>query len=160
MHIPINCFPENYAPFKFKNLAKIKKFVNAAPLKPLNRTLCNFIDKVDVHIHRKFWYDFFGKNMDLNWWNILLCKSCVKQLTSTWTWILNDIEAVSICFWKWISECYTNVTIIKLLCVFINIRLWFFVRLPITNAWNWHSLCAVHSSNVWAWGRLLCLALF
>ena len=32
----------------------------------------------------------------------------------------------------------------------------FFVRLPVTNAWNCHSLYTVFSSNVGAWGMWAC----
>ena len=32
----------------------------------------------------------------------------------------------------------------------------FFVRLPIPNAWNWHSLYTAFSSNVGAWGMWAC----
>ena len=33
---------------------------------------------------------------------------------------------------------------------------WFFVRLPVTNAWNCHSLYTAFSSNVGAWGMWAC----
>ena len=64
-------------------------------------------------------------------------------------------EAVWICFWQQKSKCYTNMKLIDWLCLRLLwihcIWIWFSVRLPITNAWHCHSLCAALSSNVEVW---------
>ena len=44
--------------------------------------------------------------------NILFCASCIKTVKHVYM-NLNDREAVWICFWQWISKCYTNLTIIN-----------------------------------------------
>ena len=42
---------------------------------------------------------------------------------------------------------------------FVQLRwIWFSVRLPLTNAWNCHSLYTAFSSNGGAWGMWACLS--
>ena len=60
--------------------------------------------------------------------------------------------------WIWTSKHNTNVIILIIDYVFpinisTDIRLWFSFRLPITNAWQCHSLYEALSSNVGAWGK-------
>ena len=62
----------NYAPFNLRNLPKLnipvllKQFASATTLKPLNRTSWNFVIMkvifcVDLHVCRKFWFNFFSR---------------------------------------------------------------------------------------------------
>ena len=104
-----------YAPFELRYLANmkinilLKQFVSKTPLKPLNRISCNFYI-LSICI-------FTGNSEKiLMGTNILFCASCVKTVKNVYM-NLNDKEAVWICFWQWMSKCYTNLTIINWLCV-------------------------------------------
>ena len=110
-----------------------------------------------MHIHRTFWFNFFWEQCPfLNFkiwrkWKILL-----KHLVSTtplkplnriaWNFVvMKDI----MCRYAFLQE--------MLIWSFWGaIYIPFFVRLPVTNAWNCHSLYTAFSSNVGACGMWAC----
>ena len=138
----------------------LKQFVNATPLKVPNRKSWNV---VIVYIHWKYWFDFFLNELSELWLKHTI--SCNLYETSL---------ACSHIIIEWRRSCWgrylfgsehPNVKqmwqlLINYVCPIItNIRLWFSFRLPITNAWHYHSLCAALSRKCWSVGYV-CLLTF
>ena len=89
----------------------LKKFVSATPLKPLSRMLWNSVVmkniRVQVHIHRKFCFDFFLRaQLKLLPKYTISCNLCETGLPWMTEKLFNRIS-----FWQWTSKCCTNVTI-------------------------------------------------
>ena len=91
--ILIQFFFRSYALFELRNLAKMIDITQHSLLTQLHRISWNFVVmkdiKVDVHIHRKFWFHFFlGVTPFLNleiWpkWKILLNTVCKRNSSET-----------------------------------------------------------------------------
>ena len=89
----------------------LKKFVSATPLKQLSRMLWNSVVMknihVQVHIHRKFCFDFFLRaQLKLLPKYTISCNLCETGLPWMTEKLFNRIS-----FWQWTSKCCTNVTI-------------------------------------------------
>ena len=112
-----------------------------------------------MHIHRKFWFHFFlGFTPFLNleiWpkWKILLL---LKQLVSTTSLKLLNRIAWNFVVMKDIMCRYAFIQEMLIWSFWGAIYIPFFVRLPVPNAWNCHSLYTAFSSNVGAWGMWAC----
>ena len=135
----------------------LKQSVNATPLKVPNRKSWNV---VIVYIHWKYWFDFFLNELSELWpKHTISCNLYETSLACSHI----IIEWRRSCWGRYLfgSE-HPNVIqmwqlLINYVCPIItNIRLWFSFRLPITNAWHYHSLCAALSRNVEAWGMCAC----
>ena len=138
------------------------QFVSATPLKSLNRITWNFVVMKDImctcaypqEILIQFFFLGVTPFLNLEIWRKL--KILLKQLVSAtplkplyriaWNFVvMKDI----MCRYAFLQE--------KLIWSFWGaIYIPFFVRLPITNAWNCHSLYTAFSSNVGAWGMWAC----
>ena len=136
--------------------------VSATPLKPLNRISWNFVVMKDIMCTCAYPQEILIPFVSLRFtpslnfeiwrkWKILL-----KQLVSTtplkpptrikWNFVvMKDM----ICKYAFLQE--------MLIWSFWGaIYIPFFVRLPVHNAWNCHSLYTAFSSNVGAWGMWAC----
>ena len=111
-----------------------------------------------MHIHRTYWFNFFFWeqwpffNFEI-WrkWKILL-----KQLVST-----TPLKPLNRIAWNFVvmkdimcSYAFLQEMLIWSFWGAIYVPL--FVRLPVTNAWNCHSLYTEFSSNVGAWDMWAC----
>ena len=174
-----NFFSQSYALFELRNLAKMKnttvfvfvlakmkdttqQFVSATPLKPLNRIFWSFVVMKDImcrcaypqEILIPFFFLGFTPFLNLEiWpkWKILL-----KQLVSTTPLKLLNRIAWNFVVMKDIMCRYAFIQEMLIWSFWGAIYIPFFVRLPVPNAWNCHSLYTAFSSNVGAWGMWAC----
>ena len=123
------------------------------------------------NVQMKFWFIFFSWNYALfqlrNLTKMKDTTETVCQRNSSETAqqnfvklsvVINDI----MCRYAFYRKCWFDLFkghFISLLNLnyFVQLRWnWFSVRLPVTNAWNCHSLFTAISSNVGAWGMWAC----
>ena len=110
-----------------------------------------------MHIHRKFWFHFFSLSYALfELRNLMKMKDTTETIVSTTPLKPLNRIAWNVVVMKDIMFRYAFLQEMLIWSFWGAIYIPFFVRLPVPNAWNCHSLYTAFSGNVGAQGMWAC----